>query len=122
MPLDEHQVLHDIARDDNLVKTMESLATPTSPPANPEKAAAMAAQRDMENQLGRELTLMFDRNAPISLESLPAKYDKQRLLAGVRFIEDPGKPAEQKRVVRDHLTDVLGRLGGVEFLKRNLQL
>lgn len=121
MPIDEHQALHDVAYTDALLKGLEAQKEGELP--RPEgEVKAIEAQRTMETQLGTELQSMFDKLQPVAISTLPAEYDEQRLQIGINFLKDPSQPVEKKRIVREHLNDVLGRLGGVEFLKRPAQL
>ena len=99
---DEHQVMHDIAYTDELLKGLA--AQTEGEPSRPEgEVKAVAAQEKMETQLVTEMQTMFDRLQPVEIATLPAEYDEQRLQVGINFLKDPDQTADKKRIMREHI-------------------
>ena len=88
------------------------------PKISPEKAAAIEGQRNLEATISREHQAMFDKFVPINIKEAPEKYDEQRIEVGLRMLRDHTVPAEKRRVIREHINDILGRVGKIEFANR----
>ena len=118
---DEHQLLHDVAQTETMLDRLDGMRT-GSPAPPPGQAEAVEAQRQMEETLESERTAMFDRLQAADIRQLDPKYDRQRLDAGLTLMEKPGVELGQKRILAEHLSDIIRRLGGVEIRKRGVQL